>query len=44
MCIYTNEIHVRLAAARRTGTYVSIALYSLLNVGPDEGLMIVRNM
>ena len=31
-------------AARRTGTNVPIALYSLLNVSPDDGLMIVRNM
>ena len=35
---------VRLAAARRTGTNVQIALYSLLNVAPDDGLMVVRNM
>jgi len=35
---------VRLVAARRTGTNVPIAPYSLLNVAPDDGLMIVRNM
>ncbi len=32
------------AAARRTGTDVPIALYILLNVARDDGLMIVRNM
>ena len=31
-------------AARRTDTNVLIVLYSLLNVAPDDGLMIVRNM
>ena len=35
---------VCLAAARRTSTNVPIALYSLLNVAPDDGLTIVRNM
>ena len=29
--------------ARRTGTNVPIALYSLLNVAPGDELMIVRN-
>ena len=34
----------RLTAARRTGTNVPIALYSLLNVAPDDGPIRVRNM
>jgi hypothetical protein len=34
----------RYAADRRTGTNVPVALYSLLNVAPDDGLMTVRNM
>ena len=37
-CFYSHT------AARHTGMYVPIALYSLLNVAPDDGLMTVRNM
>ena len=32
------------SGARRTGANVPIALYNLFSVGPDDGLMIVRNM
>ena len=35
---------IRLLGPEPTGTNVPIALYSLLNVVPDDGLMIVRNM
>ena len=34
----------KLCSAIGTCRYVPIALYSLLNVAPDDGLMIVRNM
>ena len=34
----------RSAAARLTVTNAPIALYSLLNVAPDDGLITVRNM
>ena len=39
-----TEFSVRLAAARRASMYVPVALYSFLNVAPDDGLMVVRNM
>ena len=42
---YTAQlVHACKSGCSQTYRHAPIALYSLLNVAPDDGLMIVRNM